>query len=343
VHRGGGLKLRLIGPSFAAAVAPLRGIRELSALPATNDVAADQAARLLREPRSGTHPLRHLALILWLFGTWATFWDAYQGQQSAPGNRSDDTPAPQTNLSTEEIGDPREATLVRMLRNERCSISRAAARIGVDSATAMVWAARGGIATPRRPKILKEPIRRRLIDDLKCGHEKHLLAEKYAVSIQTITTTLRTEVGLHNAWKAARRARACRAAQSELSTLADKHSAAGIGELRLLAPAAYGWLYRNNRAWLSDFRRGLSPAPRGNNVAVDWDTRDEVLATQIREEALRLSKELSRERIPLWRLCQTLPELKAKLGALNHLPLTLRALQEVTRRRARRMKTGLLL
>jgi hypothetical protein len=337
MHSGGGLKLHLIGPSFAAAVAPLRVIRELSALPATGDDAAEQAARLLREPRSGTHPLRHLGLILWLFGTWTEFWNAYEARRLSPKNESSAGARPQIGSYPNAIGNPREAALVKLLRDEGCSVSKAADYVGVDTATAMTWAARAGIATSRRPKLLKEPNRGHLIRDLKRGGEKPVLAEKYGISIQTVTTTLRTEVGLHDAWKAARLARASRTAQAELNSLAARRPSAGIKELRLLAPAAYAWLYRNNRAWLYDFRRARSSPARGNNVAVNWDARDQALAAQIREAALKLFKDMSGGKITLWRLYQALPELKAKLGALDHLPLTLRALQEVTTRRRHRV------
>ena len=343
MHAGGGLKLRLIGPSFAAAVAPLRIIRELSTFPATGEDAAAHAGRLLREPRSGTHPLRHLGLILWLFGTWAEFWNAYETRRLSRGNGSTAGATPQICSCPNGIDDPRRAELIELLRAKRCSISKAADHVGVDTATAMAWAARAGIATPRRPKLLKAPKRAQLIGDLRRGYEKAMLAEKYGISTQTVTTTLRTEVGLRDARKAARTAHARRTAQAELNSLAARRRSAGIKELRLLAPAAYAWLYRNDRVWLSAFRHRLTSPARGNNVAVNWDARDEALATQIREAALKLSKDVSGGRITLWRLYQVLPELKAKLGAMDHLPLTLRTLQEVTTRRRRREARGLLI
>lgn len=48
---------------------PLRRIPEFASLAQDEEAMATQLGRLLRPPRSGTHPLRHLLLIRWLFGT----------------------------------------------------------------------------------------------------------------------------------------------------------------------------------------------------------------------------------------------------------------------------------
>ena len=85
--RGEGLQLQIVGDQFASFVEPLRKFAELEALPSDSEKAAAQVARLVREPRSGTHPLRHLALIAWLFGTWDAFSESYERDDKLPRNQ----------------------------------------------------------------------------------------------------------------------------------------------------------------------------------------------------------------------------------------------------------------
>jgi len=223
--------------------------------------------------------------------------------------------------------------LVNYMRNDQMAVSKAAMLVGVDPATAKSWAAVAGISTPRRAKILKPRVYKKVIRELKRGLSKLNVANRHGVSVETITRVLRTEVGLRSDWNDARDARARKSARAQFVEAAEAHPELGAKAIRLLAPAAYAWLYRNDRVWLTDFVDSLVPAPRGNYAAVDWLTRDAILAAEIRQAALALRINGEARRLPLWKLYQAIPELKAKLGALNRLPLTLRALQDVTRRR----------
>ncbi|MBK9236724.1 MAG: TniQ family protein [Rhodoferax sp.] len=74
---GGNLRMPALAASYLDHVRCLRVVPELDALPSTPDDAVTQLGRLLRPPRSGTHPLRHLVLINWLFGSADVFWAAY--------------------------------------------------------------------------------------------------------------------------------------------------------------------------------------------------------------------------------------------------------------------------
>ncbi len=60
----------------------------------------------------------------------------------------------------------------------------------------------------------------------------------------------------------------------------------GAGELRRRAPAAYGWLYRNDRAWLRAETPVATRRPRRERV--DWPARDAALAARVPETAAEL-------------------------------------------------------
>jgi len=222
-----------------------------------------------------------------------------------------------------------------MLRVEGASMSEAARSIGVDVTTAMTWAATVGYAVKKRPKTLHSGIRKRLIELLERGEEKLAAATMASVSLGTVTRTLFTEVGLHERWREACRRRI----QDEhrlcwQRLLDDNYGGSGVKVMRGLAPATYGWLYRNDREWL----RAHTPEPAlraaGTLRDVIWLQRDEDLRVAVCRAAVELASEDGRQRVLLWELYQAVPALKPKLRALNRLPLTRKVIEQVLAWRA---------
>ena len=316
--------------SYRAVVAPLRIVPELAGLPATQREAALQIDRWVFNPRGNTHPLRHLSLILWLFPDWRTFWQRYseiERAESAPPN-IEATP-------TRDI-DPRRAKLLALLASGS-SATAAAAEIDVDVSTAIAWAAKQGISTARRPKVLKNDLLPRLIEDLRAGVGKAEAAHRHGVSVQVITRLLRSEVGLQVTWHAARFKLDQERARSAWLALVEDSPGMGVTALRLQQPWAYAWLYRNDREWLGERTRSIRlPRTSGAVKRVDWDSRDTVLSNQVLRVAANIVTGTQEGRVALWQIYQAIPELKAKLGALDRLPLTRAALASVTRTRRRR-------
>ena len=63
-----------------------------------------------------------------------------------------------------------------------------------------------------------------------------------------------------------------------------KQSKAGVTELRKQAPHTYMWLYRNDRYWLRNFTAEHATLNRVIlNQRVDWDARDQALASSVAE------------------------------------------------------------
>jgi hypothetical protein len=284
--KNGSLRLDDIGQSFMAAIRPLRCIRELRALPANEAEAKVQLGRLLRTPRTGTHPLRHLVLIQWLFGDWATFWRAYHnGGTVVAETKTIETP-PTTQPERLKTSD-QVAELLHLLADGGQSISGAARQLGIDPTTAMAWAAKEGISTPRRAKLLLPEIRSGLIAGLRQGRQKEALAKRYGISIQTVTRTLRTEVGLQDDWSQARFARSKAVARLRWGRIAQKYGGSGVKTMRNLAPDTFAWQYRNDRTWLVECNQQFAmDVPRSNNSRVNWDQRDVALSSQVKRIAL---------------------------------------------------------
>lgn len=316
------LKRYEIAQSFLAFTRELRLVPELAALPDTLAKAQAQMDRLLRLPRIGTHPLRQLVLIHWLFGSWEAFWGAYQ---SALITVSPHAKKAETLIITphrEQSGDERHHTLLELIQNQGYSLSRAAAEVGIDTGTAMAWAAQAGVKVPRRPKRLKPEIRSALIRDLLLGDGKKTVAARYGISTQTVTTTLRTEPGLSKCWHDAQRANARAMARTRWEQTCHDNSGLGIKAIRQLVPAVYAWLYRNDRTWLMSKTADLPRSKGGNHSNVNWVLRDAQLALAIRQAASSFALTAHPPPLTLQHIYQLLPELRAKLSSLKRLPLT---------------------
>ena len=67
------LRLSRICSSYLDAATPLTAVPELMQLCGGATDIGSTLGKLLRPPRSGTHPLRYLGLIYWLFGSWPRF------------------------------------------------------------------------------------------------------------------------------------------------------------------------------------------------------------------------------------------------------------------------------
>lgn len=315
-----------IGTQYADFVRPLRQIDELRALPDSSEAAAREVARLSYEPRSGQHPLRHLALIGWLFGE----MDGFVAGMSRPAEPLE---ASERELDARrgDTSKVRQRKALLSLVSSGRSVSTASRQLGIDPHTGMAWLASEGIATRKRPSLLKDEVKDRMTSALRRGASKSDVASMGAVSIGSVTRLLRTEIGLREAWMAARKSEAQRHARKTWCMLITANPNSGVNAVRLLRPDIYAWLYRNDREWMLAQAQGLSVQREHGGSRVDWDVRDRDLVTQISEVAMKLASEAPGRRLKLWQIYQRLPELKAKLGHLDQLPLTQLAIKAVLR------------
>ena len=290
--------------------------------------------RLLRishptSPRFSRHPLNHLLLVILLFGSWRHFWAAYQVLEIDDG---DDiaTDVRKMELEGQEAADPKSplrASLIEKLRSGQ-SVSSAAELTGVAVATAMAWAASEGIQSPRRPKVLKPDVRLRLIRQLQLGTDKAVAASLTSISVETVTRVLMTEPGLHTQWNNARFIKAQKRSRASWQKIRGAFPVASSNEWRQLDPAAYAWLYRNDRLWLQSSIRDRPLSPATSIRRRDWQTRDATLAQAVRVAALKWHVSHPGKRPTIGVLCAAVTGLRPKMSALSKLPLTRKAIQD---------------
>lgn len=295
-----------------------------------------QLGRMLRSARSGTHPLRHHLIIHWLFKDFAAFADAVRRHSGRATFASDEERMSKASSKCGLEFDVRQRLLRELLSTDGYTLTGAARTIGIDVATAMAWAAKMGISVSgfRRPKKLKHDQRLQALVMLRHGSEKSEVAKAVGVSTQTVTRLLLTEVGLHEEWRNAKLLLQRDRCRATWSSLVANYGSAGAKILRAMEPAVFAWLYRNDRDWLSANKPLVNRKPGGER-RVDWDSRDRTLSQDVRVVADRLGQSRPGELIKLWQVYQELPELKAKLSALDRLPLTRKVLEDLisTRRK----------
>jgi hypothetical protein len=315
-----------VGDAYAAFVAPLLELEQLGGLPASPSEAGAEVAKQLSPERSSTHPLRRLTLAAWLFDDLDELL-ARMKQAAAPT----ETAISDTATRAARTLDPSRGRFLDLLATG-LSTSAAASAAGIDTTTGMVWAASAGLATPRRPKVLKGELRTQVVSLLRKGVPKEEAATYGKISIQTVTTLLRTEVGLHEAWRQASFENALQRHRRSWERIITANPLSGVKAARMAEPSVYAWLYRNDRDWLNQKTADMVRAVRAPKANLDWDTRDVQLADQVRKTALDMIELECVQRVKLHQLYQRIPELKAKLFKLDRLPLTRTAIFNVTGR-----------
>ncbi|AMO23676.1 hypothetical protein GCM10027034_37430 [Ramlibacter solisilvae] len=315
---------RLRSARFAEALAsicePLSRLHGMEILAGVASGDTGAFSRLMQERRSTPHPLKHLIFVTLLFESWQAFTSSYQQELgNAPFVKDETNTGKATVLEDQDHS--RSQSVAEDVR-QGMSVTRAAEAAGVSVATAIVWSAAAGVPLSRRPKKLTPRVRAQAVASLKRGHDKGVVASLVGVSIQTITFLLRSEPGLRSAWNAARLARARKAARTAWTRAARRFHSPMQQVLRQREPAAFAWLYRNDRQWLQQFtvETLLKPRPT-NNAHIDWNERDRVLSASIEIEARNLVQTKGR-RLKLSDLCNAVPQLKALFSKIRKLPLT---------------------
>ncbi|EJE54421.1 hypothetical protein PMI14_00682 [Acidovorax sp. CF316] len=319
---GGHMRLKEISTSFLNHVQLFQAREEFAGFPVTLQQASTQLGRFFSSPRAKTHPFRHLVMIHWLFGTWDRFVQSTSVEKRAA------LTGDMTQSRKGEVDCARRKEFEVLVRGKSFSPRAAGLSVGIDPQTAQVWAAKSGIAVQRRPKKLHSDLRKLAIRRLRRGAEKSAVATEVGVSIETISRVLWTEVGLQRAWTEARHERARAQARKVWAKLLNTSSAMGMKWMRTIEPAAYAWLYRNDRSWLIENKPSPNPSHRPPQpAAIDWQARDEQLSVAVERACLQLLQERGERLRHVNQLYPLIPQLHAKRGHLDKLPLTRLAIQ----------------
>jgi hypothetical protein len=314
-----GVEHSKIAEAYAEHLSPLQGLDEVREAVGDGDIQR-HVRSLLHGRRGALHPLLHVLFIDWLFDDHKAFLRCY---------RRESEEADEQRAGAQETDDasslPERALLAI---NEGMSPTAISRELGVDPATVMAWASKAGLVSRRRPKRIKGDLRQQLLDGLRRGEEKQDLVAQLGVSEPTVTRLLRTEVGLREAWSTARVDRARRQARVAWSELARNNPASGPKYLRLVEPAVYAWLYRNDQPWLQDTNRAIEARTRSAALSrvVCLSENDRRLAQELRAALLQIARHSPTGRLTLAQIHLALPDLKRQMANLDKIPVTMAVL-----------------
>lgn len=320
------LRRAAVGSQFSQYLSELSGCPDFASLSQGEGPAASHVARLIRIPRQPTHPLWHIPVIAWLFATWAEFLEAYE---AAARSRKHQAPEEATLPTPRRAQHSRRDRFLELVQGSGWSVSRAARWVAVDVGTGLAWAAQAGIRVARRPSCMKSDVRLKIVEQLMDGASKLSVAKDFDVSIESVTRLLRTEIGLRRAWKQAMGRRlAIRAKDDWVHAL--QASKGSVKTARVIAPAAYAWLYRNESGWLIETNSKLRVPRPASKPRVDWAARDSQIASEVARMTLRLREAKPGGTLHLRDFYRDLPLLGAKQAKLSRLPKTRQALRAAT-------------
>lgn len=323
------LRLREFSADYAAHVSSVRTIPGLDGLPKSKEEAESQLARILGNPRTGTHPIRYLSLIDFLFSSWDHFIDAVDRRPACAN--TDEQP-------TQDLAPTcgSRVKLIELVSKGGKSVTYAARAVGIDLPTAQSICETDGIEVKRRPSKLSARRRQVLVQELRDGAPKDLIAKRFAISRASVERVIRSTPNLSASWRRARflKERKERRARwkAALTTCGPRAKKSARG----LDAATYAWLYRNDRSWLLNSTRAKSISSKSNNSNLDWAGRDAELSAAIATAAEKLRATGTPAPFRLWELLIEVPGLRSKMKHLERLPLTTSLLDQLCRQQGRR-------
>jgi len=272
---------------------------------------------IFERPNRSSHPIFHLLLIGFFFGTVERFVAAVR--------RVPEKNEQVLSLPTENGQNPD----AELLRDESRSARAVAGALGLSVSTVVSRRRALGVRVSSRRKTVGAELLTSLKKALREGKRAPDVVQKYGVSLATVYRVRRETPSVLTASLKARYTSVCRHYRSRWRAAARKSKAAGVTERKRRDPAAYAWLYRNDREWLFAKNSGLHKR-KYRCARIDWAARDTQLCEEVKTvyESLRLVS--GRGRISRTALIRLLGEasVSKNLARLPHLKSLLAELEE---------------
>jgi hypothetical protein len=285
-HSGRGLKN--VANSLSHLTSLLQSYHPLTALPTTAEGAASFIEQLIRSPRGHCHPLKHLVMIIWLFGDVDSFVEAYEHQKAMVDQAS----------------------------------SLTAGRDRLSPVTEVMRVMTVAHKNMRRPKVLKPHIRIQILERLAAGKPKNEICSEFNISISTLNRLLREDTLVERSWTETHCKIALIQHREEWTALVREVTQPSVKAIRARAPELYAWLYRNDKAWLGSQTAQLPTGRLGNNSRIDWEARDVELEKIIRSSLIEKFGKAQNLRLDNSEIFSLAPTLSSCLENRSNYPRT---------------------
>lgn len=279
---------------------------------------------LIDRPQQASHPICHLLLIEFLFGSVANFKAAYGDRSVAPNDPPPGQSSSDHAMVHLEARDKIEKTgAQKTLRDTSLTCRQVAEQLGLSVTTVVSRRRAQGIPVLERRKLLRQAVVERVLQALRLERSLPVVAASTGVSLSSVYRILARHPAAPrprprpphdcDSVRARRRANwaealhACRIEGMDGATAARKR-----------AGADYAWLYRHDRAWLASTTqecRCRFAVP----LRVDWAQRDTELCQALQRHLVVLRAESPPRRMTRTRLLRLLGEAMVRRN-LHHMP-----------------------
>lgn len=278
---------------FSENCAKLKEFPPFTALPTSRRQAIGFIAQMTRKPRGSCHPLKHLTLIWWLFGSLESFVKSYQ----------------------------------QALNQQKLSASKRLQNLIPADTIAVAYSNPRKINGTPKPKKLHSDLKKQILGALVVGSSKKEACDTYGISISTVNRLLRLNPEIDQQFKNIVKLKQLEEQRNLWTRAVNKSPNASANLIKRLVPSVYAWLYRNDRLWLFSQTGSLPSGRIGNYVAIDWDDRDENLCGLVKKAFTACSGNCKKVRKR--DLYQMVPNLFSSLEQKLHYPKTRQLLSEI--------------
>lgn len=229
--------------------------------------------KLLRKPRGFHHPVSHILMIQFLFGSWELFLS------SAQWNHQFELSVPEQESTSNFLGEGVRSILDK--HHEGSSLKTIALEHNVTIETVTRHLERvGKLKVNRRPKLLNDSIIRNVITLLEKGTPQKEITSITGLSRSTIDRICCRHPQAHHQWKIAKNELKKANNREEITRFASQNEVKSPSEFRKHIPSVLAWLTKYDANWLNTFLEQF-PSKRGerkNNLRkprVNWSLRDD--------------------------------------------------------------------
>lgn len=284
---------------------------------------------LIDRPSRSSHPICHLLLIGYLFGT----LDVFKGAMRQTGRSGVICHNTKVEAGPPPLSDDIGSQQNRLLHDISLSCREVALTLKLSVTTVVCKRRALGIPIAERRKYLYPDRVDAITSALARGRTPQSIALRQRVSLSTIYRLRAQSPTLDHAYRDYKHGQQLAKHRMRWERALDKHRDDGITAVRAAAPAAYAWLYRHDRAWLKQTRRAY-PSKALHSPSVDWAKRDRELCQQLKVCVALLKSRCDRPRISRTLMLrhlgeatvraniQRLPRLDTMLSKLTESPLS---------------------
>lgn len=244
---------------------------------------------ILVRPDRAMHPICHLLLIGFLFGSIDRFIKALELTANNQKLLVEDVVNTKKNLC--------QSRCHQAIENVSKSCRQAALESGLSVTTVVELRRKFGIPVSERRKHIYRDVVDSIIVDLIAGKGINIIAEQRSISISSVYRILRSNPEINTERSLLRKQQSKTRKRLEWMTLIDTEGINGLNAVRACGADIFTWLYRHDHDWLKQANLRCGVVPRSGITRIDWSSRDLLLSKSVAVLVEEMRKDKTRGRV----------------------------------------------